>query len=116
MHFVYDRQKEKVEKRFRIWLDTLEKIVGLPTTERRGFSTHYKKQLWESNPYCAICGQEIKILNDVEVDHIEMYIFGGKTLPSNARLVHRYCNRARRDKNSQTGVLRSSSFGRYARR
>lgn len=89
-------KKEKVEKRFKIWLETLEKIVGLPVTEPRAFSSFYKKQLWESNPYCAICGQEIKILDDAEVDHIEEYIFGGKTLPTNARLVHRYCNRARR--------------------
>jgi hypothetical protein len=87
--------KEKVIKRFNKWLSSLEKIIGIPKTEPRTFSLEYKKRLWESNPTCAICGQKIHLLDDAEIDHIEQYWYGGKTIPSNARLTHRYCNRSR---------------------
>lgn len=88
-------KKEKVEKRFKIWLTSLEEIVGLPVKEPRTFTSYYKKQLWEEKPVCGICGNEIKLLDDAEIDHIEYYWRGGRTIPKNARLVHRYCNRAR---------------------
>jgi len=88
-------KKEKIHLRFNKWLDSLEKIVGSPIKEPRTFSLHYKKQLWETNPYCAICGQAIHVLDDAEVDHVEQYWRGGKTIPSNSRLTHRYCNRTR---------------------
>lgn len=88
-------QREKVERRFKIWLNSLEEIVGTPQKEPRTFSWHYKRQLWENNPVCAICGNRINLVDDAEIDHIEHYWRGGKTIPSNARLVHRYCNRSR---------------------
>jgi len=92
-------QKEKVERRFKIWLSSLEEIVGIPKKEPRAFSWHYKKQLWENNPVCAICGNAINLVDDAEIDHIKHYWRGGKTIPSNARLVHRYCNRKRGGRN-----------------
>ena len=88
-------KREKIEKRFKKWLDAIEKIVGVPQPEPRAFSLAYKRQLWENEPTCAICKQKIHLIDDSEIDHIEFYWRGGKTIPSNARLVHRYCNRAR---------------------
>ena len=32
---------------------------------------------------------------DSAVDHIEQYWMGGKTIPENARLTHRFCNWSR---------------------
>jgi len=87
--------KEKTLTRFYKWLSALKEIVGIPVTEPRTFSYQYKKQLWESNSTCARCGQRIQIIDDAEVDHVEQYWRGGKTIPSNARLTHRYCNRSR---------------------
>jgi len=87
--------KEKTLTRFDKWLSALKEIVGIPVTEPRTFSYQYKKQLWESNSTCARCGQRIQIIDDAEVDHVEQYWRGGKTIPSNARLTHRYCNRSR---------------------
>ena len=87
--------KEKTVTRFDKWRSTLKEIVGIPMNEPRTFSHQYKKQLWESNPTCGICGQTIHIIDDAEIDHVEHYWRGGKTIPSNARLTHRYCNRAR---------------------
>jgi len=91
----YTDNKDKIQFRFDKWLSSLKEIVGTPKTEPRTFSLQYKKQLWEFNPTCAICGQNINLLDDAEVDHVEQYWRGGKTIPSNARLTHRYCNRAR---------------------
>ena len=87
--------KEKTVTRFDKWRSALKEIVGIPITEPRTFSHQYKKQLWESNPTCGICGQTIHIIDDAEIDHVQQYWRGGKTIPSNARLTHRYCNRCR---------------------
>ena len=90
----------KVTTRFKKWLDALEKIVGMPKTEPRTFSWELKKQLYEQNPVCAICGNKIMVIDDAAIDHIEHYWRGGKTIPSNARLVHRYCNLKRGGRNN----------------
>jgi len=91
----YTDNRDKILIRFDKWLSAIREIVGIPKAEPRNFSLHYKKQMWDSNPTCAICGQKIHIIDDAEIDHIEQYWRGGKTIPSNARLAHRYCNRAR---------------------
>lgn len=91
----YTDNRDKIQTRFDKWLSAIKEIVGISKTEPRNFSLQYKKQMWESNPTCAICGQKIHIIDDAEIDHIEQYWRGGKTIPSNARLTHRYCNRAR---------------------
>lgn len=88
-------KREKINYRFKRWSQSLEEIVGLPRTETRNFSSELKEKLWKSNKTCKICGQRIHELDDAEVDHIEHYWRGGKTIPSNARLVHRFCNRSR---------------------
>jgi len=102
--------KEKTVTRFDKWLSALKEIVGIPMTEPRTFSYQYKKQLWESNSTCAICGQRIQIIDDAEVDHVEQYWRGGKTIPSNARLTHRYCNRSRPLENIQPETEKQKSY------
>ncbi len=97
-------RKDKIHTRFDKWLHALKEIVGTPKTEPRTFSLQYKKQLWESNPTCAICGQKIHLVDDAEIDHVEQYWRGGKTIPLNARLTHRYCNRSR-PLNDTSGVI-----------
>jgi len=87
--------RRNIEIRFKKWLDSLKVILGWPSSEPRGFSWSLKKQLYDQNPVCAICSQKIMVLGDAELDHIEFYWRGGKTIPKNARLAHRYCNRAR---------------------
>lgn len=87
--------KIKFEKKIEIWLSSLKKIIGTPKTEQRCFSWKLKNQLFENDPVCAICGQHIECIDDAEIDHIDFYWRGGKTIPENSRLTHRYCNRAR---------------------
>ena len=90
----YTDNKNKIEVRFEKWFSELKEIVT-QSVEPRCFDLQYKKELWESDPTCTICGQRIHLIDDGEIDHIDHYWCGGKTLPSNARLTHRYCNRAR---------------------
>jgi hypothetical protein len=89
--------KIKFANKMEIWLSSLKNIIGSPRIEPRCFSWEIKNQLWESNPVCTICGQEIESLIDAEVDHIDFYWRGGKSIPENARLTHRFCNRSRKE-------------------
>lgn len=84
-----------VTKRFDKWRLTLQDIIGIGEKEPRCFSYNLKQELFKSNPTCAICGQKIQEIDDSSVDHIEQYWLGGKTIPQNARLTHRYCNISR---------------------
>ena len=97
--------KTKLEKKFTIWLDALDEVIGSPRNEPRCFSWELKNQLWEKSPTCQICKQHIESIDDAEVDHIEFYWRGGRTIPENARLVHRFCNRSRRSKGKADGVI-----------
>ena len=85
--------------RFDKFRQMVQDIVGINSHEPRIFSYALKKGLFESNPTCAICNQQIVSIDDSAVDHIEQYWKGGKTIAENARLTHRFCNwsRARND-------------------
>lgn len=84
-----------VRKRFKIWLETLDEILGKVESEPRCFTYKIKRKLYNKSKTCAICEQNINDIDDAEVDHKEQYWLGGKTIEKNARLVHRYCNRSR---------------------
>lgn len=90
---------EKMTRRNETWGNALRELLGYVGPETRCFTNSFKKQLWDSNPNCRICGQEIKTIEDAAVDHIVHYWRGGKTIPSNARLTHRYCNQSRGGRN-----------------
>lgn len=87
--------KKAVTTRFDKWRFALQAILGIGTKEPRCFTYSLKKELFESNDTCAICGNKIFNIDDAAIDHIEQYWTGGKTIPENARLTHRYCNNAR---------------------
>ena len=83
----------KIIKKIEIWRDTLKGILGYPTDEPRSFSYKLKVELFEQDNTCKICNQRIISVDDSEVDHIICYWRGGKTIPENAQLLHRTCNR-----------------------
>jgi hypothetical protein len=87
--------KQAVNVRFRAWEDSLQSILGQSANEPRCFSLEIKQHLFNANPTCQLCGNRIQDIDDAAVDHIEQYWRGGKTIPENARLAHRYCNSAR---------------------
>ena len=86
---------KNVIARFDIWRKTLDEILAHEQKQPRCFSYNLKKELFDKDPTCQICGQRIMSIDDAAVDHIEQYWLGGKTIPENARLTHRYCNNAR---------------------
>jgi hypothetical protein len=86
---------QAVKKRFVKWVLTLQNIIGIAQKEPRSFSLKLKQELYNNNPTCGICGNKIQNIDDAAIDHIEQYWAGGKTIPENARLTHRYCNLAR---------------------
>lgn len=80
---------------FETWRRRLGEVLRNDGTEGQGgrlFSRQLKKEFFDQSPTCAICGNEITLLDDAVVDHVEHYWRGGRTLPENARLAHRYCN------------------------
>jgi len=86
-------KKENIMKKIDIWETTLKKIMGYPKKEPRAFSRELKEKLFNENSTCKLCGQRINNVDDSEVDHIKCYWEGNKTIPENAQLTHRYCNR-----------------------
>lgn len=86
---------DRVQYRAEVWRARMQELVGLDGPEPRSFSLALKEQLYSADPTCQLCGQRIHDLDDSEIDHIQHYWRGGKTIPQNARLTHRYCNRAR---------------------
>lgn len=85
--------KARLQRRFKIWLETLGKIVGEDNSTKRLFPYSTKKKLFETDPTCRLCGQQILIIDDAEVDHTVPFSVGGETEVSNAQITHRYCNR-----------------------
>jgi len=87
--------KQAIRTRFDKWRSTLDAILDKSRKEPRCFSRALKQDLFDKNATCNLCGQQIADIDDAAVDHVEMYWLGGKTIPANARLTHRYCNWAR---------------------
>jgi len=88
---------DNVKKRFKIYMEMLESIIGDKTINQRTFSYQLKQELFHNDPFCKLSGQRILNIDDAEVDHIIPYSKGGKTEVDNAQLVLRYFNRAKRD-------------------
>jgi hypothetical protein len=86
---------QMVQMRFAKWHDAMKAVLGCPSAEPRCFSRSLKESLYDRNRSCAICAQHIQDIDDAAVDHIVQYWTGGKTIPENARLAHRYCNMSR---------------------
>jgi len=86
---------QAVTLRFDSWRLALQGVVGIGRKEPRCFSRQLKEALFKRDSTCAICGQKIVEADDAAVDHIKQYWTGGRTIPENARLTHRYCNWSR---------------------
>lgn len=60
----------------------------------RTFNTTQRRILWHASDKkrCSICRQPIERWEDVSIDHVTPYTWGGKTKLSNAALAHKKCN------------------------
>lgn len=62
-----------------------------------------RNRLWKSRPHiCGICGQQIVLKDDMNIDHIIPRSKGGSDDESNLQLSHALCNRLKGDKESFT--------------
>lgn len=79
---------------FKIWNERLEEIMiqSQPQDSKRTFSKNLKKEMFEADPTCSLCGNKISLIDDAALDHDIRYWIGGKTVPENAKLCHIICN------------------------
>lgn len=88
-----------IDYTFTTWNSRLKILMSTTAgnDKKRIFSKKLKSEMFDQNNTCKICGQEIKLIQDAALDHIEHYWRGGQTIPENARLVHRHCNNTRKN-------------------
>jgi len=86
----------RVRTRFEKIRSVIDTHVDVIARERRVFTAAEKQQLFDLDPTCGFCGQRIESIDDAEVDHRVRFSHGGPTTIANARIAHRYCNRADR--------------------
>ena len=84
-----------VNTRFDKFRAMVNAVIGDDQRQPRCFSRELKEEFYAKNSTCCICGNRIAEIDDAAMDHSVQYWAGGKTIPENARLVHRYCNWAR---------------------
>ena len=79
---------------FETWYARLDEIMRQSQAQdsKRIFSKQLKKELFENDPTCALCGNKITLIDDAVLDHDTRYWIGGQTVPENAKLCHRICN------------------------
>ena len=87
-------EKTRLAYVFDTWLKRLKGLMqGVDANDAtRTFSRQLKKEMFDQDSVCEICGSDIRLLEDAVLDHNKHYWRGGATIPENARLVHRYCN------------------------
>lgn len=90
---------DRISYTFKTWNERLEQVMenSEPNDSTRLFSRELKENLYRQSNVCKICKQQIVLIDDAALDHDKHYWRGGKTVPENARLVHRHCNATRPD-------------------
>ena len=90
---------DRISYAFKTWNERLEQVMenSEPNDSIRLFSRELKEDLYRQSDMCQICEQKISHIDDAALDHDIHYWRGGKTVPENARLVHRHCNATRPD-------------------
>lgn len=84
----------RLQYTFDVWNNRLNSVMSSAGSldGKRLFSRRLKQELFDANRTCCLCGQQISLIDDAVLDHDVRYWEGGKTIPSNAQLVHRHCN------------------------
>lgn len=85
-------EQKRVERRFDMWKQMIDEVLGEPQPKARFFAHDIKKTAFEADPTCTICKQKILLIDDAHMDHVVPFSKGGKTEISNAALTHRFCN------------------------
>jgi hypothetical protein len=78
--------------RWTAFKSVIEPLLNNVIIEPRFFSFQIRKNMYDDDPVCAICKNQIHSLEDSTVDHIIPYSKNGKTVLDNGQLSHRSCN------------------------
>ncbi len=81
--------EQMVRTRFAKWLGVLENVVGPgrpPSTAR-----WHKHEILQRQPACVLCGNQIKLLDDVAIIGLNRYLPEETELSQDLRLAHRFC-------------------------
>ena len=89
----------RLERRFDMWKAMLDGVLSGQDQGPRTFTYATKLAVFEANPTCTICNQQIQMIDDAHLDHVLPYSKGGKADADNMALVHRYCNQAKGSSN-----------------
>ncbi|WP_075109753.1 GmrSD restriction endonuclease domain-containing protein [Bittarella massiliensis (ex Durand et al. 2017)] len=79
----------------------------------RYFHKSIKEHLFYPGYKCSYCGNIILSLDDCEMDHIIPYAKGGSTTLENVQLLHRSCNRNKKDRIVLGGVNEQDDNSEY---
>ena len=104
---------QNIKYAFEAWFRRMDDVMrdNKPSSVERIFSQSLKKELFDQDNACAICGQAISTVYDAALDHVEQYWLGGETIPSNARLVHRICNLKRPKTDTKSNSRKKKNGG-----
>jgi hypothetical protein len=84
----------------RIYAETfhkrVEQVIASVGNGGRKFTLELKKKIYDAEPVCTVCGRLIREFDDATVHGVHLYWRDGKSIPNDARMSHRYCERARR--------------------
>ena len=75
--------------------EQVQQILSGMQSEPRFFPYELRRELFNANPTCAICKNEIHSFEDCTVDHMLPLAKGGRTRRENAQLAHRSCTARR---------------------
>ena len=67
------------------------------TDVKRTFSEQQRRILWNRSPdkRCAICLKKIGSWSQMNADHVQAYVKGGKTELGNGAITHKRCNQSK---------------------
>jgi hypothetical protein len=88
-------RKDALRTRMTIWETELRRVCGNVNSGPRIYPYTLKRQLFEQDATCHLCGNRIALIDDAAVDHDLPWSLGGPTTTGNAKLAHRYCNIAK---------------------
>lgn len=78
--------------RWTAFKSAIQPLLDNVLIEPRFFNFQLRKELYDKNPICALCNNQILSFEDCAVDHIIPYSKEGKTVRENGQLSHRSCN------------------------
>ncbi|PSN05741.1 hypothetical protein C7271_03825 [filamentous cyanobacterium CCP5] len=86
---------DRIQYRAQVWQERLLNLIESHGREPLAFTAEFKASLLDRNPSCQICWKPIEQVDDAVLAFFPDYWRENKSIPTNARLDHRFCHRSR---------------------